>query len=241
MKLRNLLFPVMCLAVVACSDDDDDMEVMEPAEMMEPMEETPMATEYQFMVTTTNLTHAQPMSPIGAALHTSGQFWQIGEMASAELETLAESGDHSGLLGLEVVKATAAAEGALPPGENVELTLTTDSLTDQKLTIISMMVNTNDGFTGLNSLDVSSMAVGDVMSYTTFAYDAGTEANSEAAGTIPGPADNGEGFNAARDDVDKVAMHPGVVGQDDGLTDSVLSSQHKFDNPLLALTVTRIK
>lgn len=236
MKFRHLLIPALCLAAVACSDDDDDKMVMEDMDM------TPdPVMEYEFMVTTSNLTHAQPMSPIGVALHTSGQFWQIGEMASNELETLAESGDNSGLLGLDVVNASSSTEGVLMPGTSAEVTVTTDSLTDQKLSIISMMVNTNDGFTGLNSLDVSSMAVGDVMSYTTFAYDAGTEANSEAEGTIPGPADNGEGFNAARNDIDKVAMHPGVVGQDDGLMTSVLTSQHKFDNPLLALTITRIK
>ena len=236
MKLRHLLIPALCLAAAACSDDDDDKN-----SSMEPMDETPPVVEYEFMVTTSNLTNAQPMSPIGVALHTSGQFWQIGEMASNELEVLAESGDNSGLLGLSVVNASASSEGVLMPGVSTEISVTTDSLTDQKLSIISMMVNTNDGFTGLNSLDVSSMAVGDVMSYTTFAYDAGTEANSEAEGTIPGPADSGEGFNAARNDIDKVAMHPGVVGQDDGLSTSVLTSQHKFDNPLLALTITRVK
>ena len=237
MKLAKVLIPAMCLALAACSDDDDDnMEVVDPV-----TPPPPVAVEYEFTVTTTNLTHAQPMSPIGAALHTSGQFFKVGEMASAELENLAESGDNSGLLGLDVVNTSASGEGILAPGASVDLTLTTDSLDSQKLSIISMMVNTNDGFTGLNSLDVSSMAVGDTMSFRTVAYDAGTEANSEAAGTIPGPADGGEGLNAARDDVDMVAMHPGVVGNDDGLSTSVLTSAHKFDNPLLALTITRTK
>ena len=77
------------------------------------------------------------------------------------------------------------------------------------------------------------------LTFTTFAYDAGTEANSEAAGTIPGPADSGEGFNEERDDVNYVAMHPGVVSQHDGLSSSVLSSQHKFDNPLTQVVITR--
>lgn len=237
MKLTKILIPAMCLALAACSDDDDDNMQMTAPVTPEP----PAAVEYEFMVTTTNLTHAQPMSPIGAALHTSGQFFKVGEAASEELENLAESGNNSGLLGLSVVNASASSEGVLAPGASVYLTLTTESLESQKLSIISMMVNTNDGFTGLNSLDVSSMAVGDTMSFRTVAYDAGTEANSEAAGTIPGPADNGEGLNAARDDVNKVAMHPGVVGNDDGLSTSVLNSTHKFDNPLLALTITRTK
>ena len=71
--------------------------------------------------------------------------------------------------------------------------------------------------------------------------DAGTEVNSEAAGTMPGPADGGEGFNATRTDTGYVAMHPGVVTVDDGLTNSVLTVQHKFDNPAVRIMVTRIE
>lgn len=236
MNIRNILIPAMCLALAACSDDDDDKnDDMMPDMMPDPV------VEYEYSISTVNLTHAQPMSPISVALHTSGAFWQIGEMASTELEILAESGDASGLLGLGVVNASKAADGVLMPGTKVDLTVTTTSLAEQKLSLITMMVNTNDGFTGLNSLDVSSMAVGDSMRFTTYAYDAGTEANSEQVGTIPGPADSGEGFNAARDDIDKVAMHPGVVGMDDGLSGSVLTSVHKFDNPLLAVTISRTK
>jgi hypothetical protein len=71
------------------------------------------------------------------------------------------------------------------------------------------------------------------------AYDAGTEANSEAKGTMPGPADGGEGFNASRDDVDFVHIHPGVISMYDGLADSVLGASHRFDNPVLAVTIMR--
>ena len=49
-------------------------------------------------------------------------------------------------------------------------------------------------------------------------WDSGTEANSETAATIPGPAGGGEGFNATRDDSDTVSFHSGVISQDDGLT-----------------------
>lgn len=236
----NKLTPIIslaCLLLSACGSDNN-ASVTPPAPTPEP---EPTPTQYEFKVTAVNLTHAQPLSPLGAALHTSGQFWQLGEKASAELETLAESGNHSPLLELSVVNASAAMDGPLGPGKMGELTLTTTSLTSQKLSLITMMVNTNDGFTGLNSIDVSQMAVGDSNKLVTGAYDSGTEANSEANGTIPGPADSGEGFNAQRDDIDKVAMHPGIVGNDDGLSTSVLTSVHKFDNPIMAVTITRVK
>ena len=85
------------------------------------------------------------------------------------------------------------------------------------------------------------MAVNDSMAMMLPVYDAGTEANSEAAGTIPGPADGGEGFNAERDDADTVSYHPGVVSSQDTLPDSVLMAEHRFDNPVARLIITRVE
>lgn len=104
-----------------------------------------------------------------------------------------------------------------------------------------MLINTNDAFSGLDALDLSTFAVGDSCTASANVYDAVTEVNSEAMATMPGPADSGEGFNAIRIDTGYVAMHPGVVSSDDGLTHSVLTVQHKFDNPALRITVTRIE
>jgi hypothetical protein len=73
------------------------------------------------------------------------------------------------------------------------------------------------------------------------AWDAGTEANSEASGTIPGPADGGEGYNATRDDlVNFVAIHRGVISADDGLNSSILDESHRFDNPVARVMIERI-
>lgn len=81
----------------------------------------------------------------------------------------------------------------------------------------------------------------DDMTWRTIAYDAGTEANTEAAAHIPGPAGGGEGFNVARDDIaDRVAIHSGVVSQDDGFAASDLTGQHRFDNPVAQVRIERI-
>ena len=54
------------------------------------------------------------------------------------------------------------------------------------------------------------------------------------------PAGGGEGFNAARSDrVDQVAMHTGVVSQDDGFATSGLTGQHRFDNPVTDIRIER--
>jgi len=103
-------------------------------------------------------------------------------------------------------------------------------------------VNTNDAFTALNNLGAANMAVGESRTATTISYDSGTEANTEAAGTIPGPADGGEGFNAVRDDIaNEVRMHSGVLSADDGLNSSRLSEIHRWDNPVARITVTRTR
>ena len=228
---KSLIILALSAGLAACGDsDNNEVEVTDPV--------MPVMS-YEFTVQVTNLTNAQPLSPIAAIAHSEGMLWQIGEPASAALELMAEGGDNSELLATDFAMASSSAESPLPPGEQVTLMLSTEQLDSLKISLATMLVNTNDAFTGLNAIDVSSLAVNESLSRTSFAYDAGTEANSEAQGTIPGPADSGEGYNEMRDDINRVAMHPGVVSQDDGLTNSVLTSQHKFDNPVARITITR--
>ncbi len=161
--------------------------------------------------------------------------------ASVALETLAESGDSSGLVDETGVNELLSGAGILVPGgsETISVSLEQDSVAS--LSVVTMLVNTNDAFAGTTGFNLAALAVDQTTALRVIAYDAGTEANSEAKGTIPGPADGGEGFNAARDDNDKVHAHPGVISMDDGLMDSVLSASHRFDNPVLLIKVTRIK
>ena len=230
-KPRTLAMLTGLLLLGACSDDDDDMATMP----------TPMPMNVSYEVTVTNLTYGQPLSPIAVLLHEDETLWQVGEPASAELEALAEGGDNSGLLDMVFVTASASGSGALGPGASELLTVNIEDKTDAKLSLVTMLVNTNDAFTGLTGLDLSELMVGESWSSVVGVYDAGTEANSEAMGTIPGPADGGTGFDAERDDVDFVAKHPGVVSQDDGLTTSVLTQAHRFDNPAVKISITRVE
>ena len=103
------------------------------------------------------------------------------------------------------------------------------------------LVNTNDGFSGVNGIELDGLSTGQSAVYFTAVYDAGTELNSELAGTIPGSANGGEGFNAARDDVTSVVtLHPGVVTATEGFSNSTLSEANKFDNPALRIEVTAL-
>ena len=197
----------------------------------------PVVVSYE--VSVTNLTNAQPMSPIAVVLHNEGNLWQVGESASVELETLAESGDNSMVLELDVVLASGSGEGTLMPGMSETIMVSSVEIVPSNLSLATMLVNTNDAFSGINAMSLENLGVGESISMVTGSYDSGTEGNSESSMSIPGPAAGGEGFNSARDDVDFVAMHPGVVSQDDGLSSSALTFEHRFDNPTLRVTITR--
>lgn len=227
--LRSAAVGLTALVLSACDNDND---APPPVVVVPP---TPKV----FQVEVTNITYNQPFSPAAVVLHQTGSMWTLNQAASDALEQMAESGDNSGLLAESYVTASASGSGIIGPGTSETINVQTTQEGDLMLSIGTMLVNTNDAFTGLNSINVTNLAVGDSLSYRAAAYDAGTEGNSESAGTIPGPADGGEGFNSVRDDLDRVYRHPGVVTMDDGLTNSILNQSHRFDNPVVNIVISR--
>jgi len=199
-----------------------------------------------YRITLTNVTANQPLSPGTVILHKSGyHLWQAGKMASVALEKLAESGSNDDVLmeaGSDTqVLISKSGAGVIPPGSSQTIDLKINDTNNIKITVAAMLVNTNDAFAGQVSSKIANLAWGESFNMDVPAWDAGTEANTESAGTIPGPADGGEGFNASRTgDVDFVAIHQGVVSHADGFTSSVLNESHRFDNPVALLHVERI-
>ncbi len=231
MLIRTLSLSVLfVLGLASCSDDNNNNNNNNVA-----------SGEYSFEVMATNLTYSQPLSPLSVVAHTDGTLWSIGTEASASLELLAEGGDTSGIESESFVVSHVSGQAAIGPGSSDTLTLDIQGVLPEYLSMATMLVNTNDAFTGLSQLS-TSIALGETVTYNLSAYDAGTEANSEAQGTMPGPADQGEGFNAVRDDISNhVRLHAGVVTVADGLSTSVLTEAHRFDNPVMKVTVTRTK
>jgi len=228
-KSKLTLVATLALFLSACNDNDSTAV------------ETPEPVEYSYTVSVTNLTYAQPLSPLAVVLHANSKMWMVGESASIALENLAESGDNSNFIADSNALAAVSGEGVVLPGDASTVEITTTDRAANYFTAATMLVNTNDAFSGLTGIDISTLAVNDEKSWNLSVYDAGTEANTEAAGTIPGPADGGTGFDTTRDDVDFVGYHSGVVSQDDGLSSSVLTQAHRFDNPAVKLTITRTK
>lgn len=229
----RLALPVLCLGLASgCNNSDNNDNGFVPP---------PPPTVFQYQITVSNITNAQPLSPIAVLLHDTGEIWQLGQPASIMLENLAESGDNSQVLASDFAVSNATNGEVLLPGVQTELMISTTDTTATYLSLATMLVNTNDAFTGLSRIDIANLAVNQMLDFRVAVYDAGTEGNSELTGTIPGPADGGEGFNEARDDVDYVARHPGVVSANDGLANSILNNQHKFDNPAMSVKIVRLQ
>lgn len=233
-RLPLIGLTTLVFTLSGCGDNDDDDEIMMPAP-----EPAPVTTSYE--ITVTNLTAAQPLSPVAVMLTGEQRYWRIGEPASDALALLAEAGDNSALLDADGVLATASSASPVGPGDATSVTVSVDGADGVWLTVASMLVNTNDGFTGTTGMSLNDLAVNQSITMTATVYDAGTEQNSEAAGSIPGPADGGEGVSDGREDLDRVFMHAGVVSQDDGLSTSVLTQAHRFDNPAVIISVTRLE
>ncbi len=234
LTLQLLITSILTLGLAACNDNDNVAEEV----VVVPV--TP-AMEYSYTITLTNLTYAQPLSPIAVALHGDTKMWQVGQSASVALEKLAEGGDNADFIALTSNMAAISSEGAVPPGASVTVDISTTEPTANYLTVATMLVNTNDAFSGLTGVDISTLDLNQEKSWSLSVYDSGTELNSETVGTIPGPADGGVGYEATRDDIDLVGYHSGVVSQDDGLSSSVLTQAHRFDNPAVKVTITRTK
>jgi hypothetical protein len=242
-QINSFRLLVISLATVLAAGCDSDNNGNAGGTVVPPP--PAMAT---FDVTVSNLTNGQRLSPVAVIAHQSSySVFTVGDAATAGLETLAEGGDNSALIAEADADAMvmASASGAAPIGpagsEIISFEVLQSDLPGLSVSFSTMLVNTNDAITGLNGAAIADMVAGDSISWRTIAYDAGTEANTESAAHIPGPAGGGEGFNAARDDIaDRVAMHPGVVGQDDGFAASDLNGQHRFDNPVAQVTIERI-
>ncbi len=209
----------------------------------------------ELSITITNLTQGLHFTPVVSAAHNNeAKLFSINEMASAELQAMAEGGDISGLINM-LTNADAninenPAAGLLAPTMSASFDLTNDTA-NTHLSLAAMILPSNDGFVGLNSWEIPTEAG----TYTVFlnAYDAGTEANDEIRGSgvpgeagmpVPPPLDNSIGNNGigvtSVESNESVHIHRGSLGDDDmsaGNSD-ISNTVHRWLNPIAKLTIT---
>jgi hypothetical protein len=215
--------------------------------------EAPVAT---YEVTIDNLTAGQPFTPPVVATHRAATgIFTVGQPASFALKEIAENGNLAPMIAQvgadkHVSDSVAAAAPLVPAGlpasafgKSVRLTLTA-SEGAKFLSWVSMLVCTNDGFTGVNSLRLPK-DVGDVVVAHTPAYDAGTEVNTEDFADIVAHCQEFVGVtsgdpgtstsNPALAEGGVIHHHPGIAGIAD-----LVPAIHGWTDPVAEITVERV-
>ncbi len=217
--------------------------------------QTVNAADYEVKIV--NLTRGIHITPVLVTAHASGtQLFQPGDAASTELQAMAEGGDTSGLTTLIQGQGavTAAGTGLIAPGASETLTISNSGNTsNDRLSFVGMLLPTNDGFAGLNSVNLPTGDIGSSMTWDVVGYDAGTEANDEIIGSgvpgvagFPAPAPvvatgtgtGGTGVSASAEGY--VHVHRNVLGDTNasGGVSDINSTVHRWLNPVARVTVT---
>ena len=216
--------------------------------------QAPVAT---YEVTIDDLTQGQPLTPPVVATHraATGMF-TVGQPASFALKEIAENGNLASMiaqLGADkhVSDSVAAAAPLVPAGlpgsamfdDSVTLTVTA-SEGAKFLSVASMLICTNDGFTGVDSLRLPKR-VGDAIVVRSAGYDAGTERNTEDFADIVPPCQGLVGVssgepgtgtsNPALAQRGVIHHHPGITGGAD-----LVPAIHGWIDPVAEITVERV-
>jgi hypothetical protein len=177
---------------------------------------------------------SQPLSPPLFVVHSKrADVWSVGGIASHPVAAIAEDANNapaeSALAELRGVRDVfTGAGGPIPSGTSGTYMVETKGKFT-RLSVVTMLVNTNDAFTGLDSHRPSGN--GGVL--LRMAYDAGSERNNELAAFIPGPCC---GHPFVRDPEGAlIRMHPGIEGVGD-LDPAV----YGWEEPVAKITIERV-
>jgi hypothetical protein len=178
---------------------------------------------------------SQPFSPIVVASHRARfHIFQDGKQASYELGRLAEDAQSDPLIGqlsgAPFVFDYNMGGGVVLPGETETLEVEA-RIGFRYLSLVSMLVNTNDGFVGADGLRLPGIKErGSVVHYLN-AYDAGTEKNTELKEHIPGPCCGSPGVRVPENK--RVMTHAGIQGHGD-----LDPATWGWDEPVAKVTIT---
>jgi len=208
-----------------------------------------------YKVTITNLTAGQPLTPPILVTHRSKtSIFEVGETASEGIRQIAENGNGAVLLQAlsedenvhEVVTGAAPLVPANNPGGTGFASSETFYVTSQgnarHLSIVSMLICTNDGFTGLDGIRLPKKKT----TVYTAAYDARTEVNTEDFADIVPPCqgligissdDMGTGMsNPMLAETGIIIPHAGVSGGDD-----LSPAAHNWTDPVTKIEIERVR
>ena len=192
-----------------------------------------------YQVNITNLVPAQVFTPVLVATHnSSAALFTAGATASAELQTLAETGNvtpMTTLLNADTNVMDVQNSGGLHGPGNTGGVVVTGSDTFNWVSLAAMLIPTNDAFVGLRT---TLPAAGEVKVLYAYAYDAGTEVNDERCASIPGPSYpecGGPGTGGAPGGGEgTVLIHSGIRGDGD------FGRNRDWKNPVARITIRKV-
>jgi len=211
----------------------------------------------RYHVRIVNLTEGQPLTPPVIATHRWGfDLFEVGDLASVGVMQVAENGNVPNLVSaLEqatgVAEVVAGTEPLVPeglPGSASHPDRATFRITAPGhvpfISFVSMLICTNDGFTGINHVRLPTK-IGDSRVIVAAGYDAGTEMDTEDFADIVPPcqslvgitsSDPGTGAsNPALLEGGVIHHHPGIVGGNDLEPDV-----HGWENPVVRIRIIRV-
>lgn len=200
-----------------------------------------------YSVTVENLTAGQWLTPPNYALHNNQvSVFQRNRPASPGVQAVAENGEVP-VLAAELSSLIDAAGtgvsgvgpgingGPIPPGGSVTFDVTGE---ENRFSLVSMVVCTNDGFAGLDSFRVPN-AIGASRTVLVMAWDAGTEINTERHDDlVPAPFCGGGGAGTGMSDPElaengTISRHRTIQGVGD------LGPIYDWRGRVVEVTVTR--
>jgi Spondin_N len=204
----------------------------------------------------------QPLTPPVLATHTGkNAIFTVGQPASVGVREIAENGNLDPLLAQleadpfnqisEVVHGDVPLVPAMNPGSAnpAAVTIPIDGSNNaRRLSWVSMLICTNDGLTGVNSLRLPG-AVGETTTKTTAGYDAHTERNTEDYADIVPPCQGLIGPISPIGEMGTTFSNPmlaegGVISHHDGIDaggvgEDLTQSRHGWTDPVARIVVER--
>lgn len=246
-KFATAFLGTALLFTAACQEDiPTSIDVTEPD-----FARTGPASSATYEITVTNLTSGQPFTPPLAVTHRRPlEIFEVGTAAAIGIREIAENGNLGPLAGAltddKHVADLVIAAGSPPPilpGTARTFTISSDQGA-KYVSFVSMLICTNDGFTGVNAARLPG-DVGESIMLDAGAYDAGSEVNTEDFADLVPPcapltgvpsSDVGTGAsNPALAEGGVVHPHVGIQGIDD-----LLPGVHGWTDPVALIEVTRI-
>jgi len=220
----------------------------------------PSAMAREFKVKIVNLTDGQPLTPPVIATHRGRhEVFEVGQPASVGVREIAENGNSAPLLAQlaadpfdRVTDFEESSAGPLVPEGTPGSAMFDDRVTlrirgraHDRLSWVSMLICTNDGFTGVDSLRLPQ-DLGDRTRARTNGYDSHTEVNTEDYADIVPPCQgligdtSGEPGTGVSDPTlaegGVIAHHEGI----DGTLDDLDAAIHGWTDPVARIRVERI-